>query len=40
MLLRSCYNAMEEMEYMEELVTLTNLRNIILKLQYKLGERW
>ncbi|XP_052470971.1 uncharacterized protein LOC128027405 [Carassius gibelio] len=40
MFLRSCCNAMEEMEYMEELDTISNMRSIVLKLPYKLRERW
>ena len=38
--LRSCCNTMEEMEYMEELDTVSNMRSIVLKLPYKLRERW
>lgn len=37
MFLRSCRNAIEEMEYMEELDTVSN---IVLKLPYKLREKW
>lgn len=36
MFLRSCYNAMEEMEYLEDLDTVSNIRSIVLKLSYKL----
>ncbi|KAL1277030.1 hypothetical protein QQF64_023703 [Cirrhinus molitorella] len=38
--LRSCCNAMEDLEFMEELDTVANLRSIALKLPYKLRERW
>ncbi len=40
MFLRSCCNAMEEMEYMEELDTVSNMRSLVFKLPYKLRERW
>ncbi|KAK0134388.1 hypothetical protein N1851_030045 [Merluccius polli] len=40
MFLRSCCNAMEEMEYMQELDTISNMRSIALKLPYKLREKW
>lgn len=40
MFLRSCCNAMEEMEYMEKLDTVSNMRSIVLKLPYKLKEKW
>ncbi|KAL2086463.1 hypothetical protein ACEWY4_017522 [Coilia grayii] len=40
MFLRSCCNAMEEMSYMEELDTVSTMKSIILKLPYKLRERW
>ena len=38
--LRSCCTAMEQLEYMEELDTISNMRNIIFKLPYKLREKW
>lgn len=38
--LRGCCNAMEQLEYMEELDTSSNMRNIVLKLPYKLREKW
>lgn len=38
--LRTCCNAMEELEYMEELDTIANMKNIVLKLPYKLREKW
>ena len=38
--LRTCCNAMEELEYLEELDTISNMKNIVLKLPYKLRERW
>lgn len=38
--LRSCCNAMENVEYMEELDTISNMKNIVLKLPYKWRERW
>ena len=38
--LRSCCNAMEQLQYMEELDTISNMRNIIFILPYKLRERW
>ena len=31
---------MEEMEYMEELDTISSMRSIVLKLPYKLREKW
>ena len=31
---------MEQLEYMEELDTISNMRNIIFKLPYKLREKW
>ncbi|KAL7830822.1 hypothetical protein SRHO_G00319490 [Serrasalmus rhombeus] len=40
MFLRSCCNAMENMEYMEELDMVYNMRSIALKLPYKLREKW
>lgn len=40
MFLRSCCNAMEEMSYMEELDTVSTMKSIVLKLPYKLRERW
>ena len=40
MFLRSGCNAMEEMEHLEELDTVSNMRSIVLKLPYKLRERW
>lgn len=38
--LRTCCNAMEELEYPEELDTISNMKNIVLKLPYKLREKW
>ena len=38
--LRSCCNAMEQLQYMEELDTISNMRKIIFILPYKLRERW
>ncbi|KAK0131195.1 hypothetical protein N1851_034100 [Merluccius polli] len=38
--MRSCCNAMENLEYMEELNTISNMRKISSKLPYKLRERW
>lgn len=38
--LRSCCNAMENVEYMGELDTISNMKNIVLKLPYKWRERW
>lgn len=38
--LRSCCNAMEDLEFMEELDTVANMRSMALKLPYKLRERW
>ncbi|XP_061882235.1 uncharacterized protein LOC133633659 [Entelurus aequoreus] len=40
MFLRSCCNAMEETEYMDELDTVANMRNIAFKLPFKLKEKW
>ena len=40
MFLRSCCNAMEEMEYMQELDTISSMRSIVLKLPFKLREKW
>ncbi|KAL7878212.1 hypothetical protein SRHO_G00048550 [Serrasalmus rhombeus] len=40
MFLWSCCNAMEDMKYMEELDTVSNMRSIALKLPYKLREKW
>lgn len=39
MFLRSCCNAMEDLEYMEELNTVASMRSIALKLPYKLMEK-
>lgn len=38
--LRECCNAMEEMQYMRELDMPANMRTVILKLPYKLREKW
>lgn len=38
--LRSCCNGMEDLDFMEELDTVSNMRTIALKLPYKLRERW
>lgn len=38
--LRGCSNLTEHIAYMRELDLPTNMRNIILKLPYKLRERW
>lgn len=38
--LRSCCNSMEDLEFMEELDTVSNMRSIAFKLPYKLRERW
>jgi hypothetical protein len=38
--LRSCCTAMEQLEYMEELDTISNMKNIIFKLPYKFREKW
>lgn len=38
--LRGCSNLTEHIAYMKELDLPTNMRNIILKLPYKLRERW
>lgn len=40
MFLRSCCNAIEEMSYMEELDTISTMKNIAVKLPYKLREKW
>lgn len=40
MFLGSSCNAMEETEYMEELDTISSIRSIVLKLPYKLREKW
>ncbi|XP_042566272.1 uncharacterized protein LOC122133673 [Clupea harengus] len=40
MFLRSCCNAMEEMDYMQELDTISSMRSIALKLPFKLKEKW
>ena len=40
MFLRSCCNAMEEMEYTQELDTISSMRSIVLKLPFKLREKW
>ena len=40
MFLRSCCNTMEEMDYMQELDTISNMRSIALKLPFKLKEKW
>ena len=38
--LRSCCNAMEEMDYMQELDTISNMRSIALKVPFELKEKW
>lgn len=38
--LRGCSNLTEHIAYMKELDLPTNMRNVILKLPYKLRERW
>lgn len=38
--LRECCNAMENVQYMRELNMSTNMKTLILKLPYKLRERW
>ncbi len=40
MFLRACDTAMSDMDYMEEFNAISNMRNIILKLPYKLREKW
>ncbi len=40
MFLRACGTAMSDMDYMEEFNAISNMRNIILKLPYKLREKW
>ncbi|XP_061753152.1 uncharacterized protein LOC133550969 [Nerophis ophidion] len=40
MFLRSCCNAMEDTDYMDELDTVANMRNIAFKLPFKLKENW
>ncbi len=37
-LLRSCCNGMDDLQFMEELDTVANMRSIALKLPYKLRE--
>ena len=38
--LRGCCNAMEEITYMEELDLSSNLKALVIKLPYKIRERW
>ncbi|KAK0146738.1 hypothetical protein N1851_013945 [Merluccius polli] len=38
--LRGCCNAMTEIQYMEELNIPSHMRHVIMKLPYKLRERW
>ncbi|KAL0151450.1 hypothetical protein M9458_053236 [Cirrhinus mrigala] len=38
--LRECCNAMQDLEYMDELNVASNLKLIVSKLPYKLCERW
>ena len=38
--LRGCCNAMTEIQYMEELNIPSQMRHVIMKLPYKLRERW
>lgn len=38
--LRECCNAMEDVQYMRELDMPANMRKVILKLPYKLREKW
>lgn len=38
--LRSCCNAMEDVQYLHDLDTPSNMLDIIKKLQYKMRERW
>ena len=40
MFLRSCCNAMEEMEYTQELDTISSMRSIVLKLPFNFREKW
>ncbi len=40
MSLRACGTAMSDMDYMEEFNAISNMRNIILKLPFKLKEKW
>lgn len=38
--LRECSNAMEELQYLEELNMPSNMKIVIQKLPYKLGKKW
>jgi len=38
--LRGCCNAMENLAYMEEMNVVSNMRTILMKLPYKIRERW
>ena len=38
--LRECYNAMQDLEYMDELNVASNLKLLVSKFPYKLRERW
>ena len=38
--LRGCCNAMENLEYMEEMNVISNMRTILMKLPYRLREGW
>ena len=38
--LRECHNAMQDLEYMDELDVTSTLKLIVSKLPYKLRERW
>lgn len=38
--LRSCCNAMEDMKYSHEIILSSNLKILVMKLLYKLRERW
>ncbi len=38
--LRDCCNVMEDLQHMEEMNVPSNLRLIMMKLSYKLREKW
>lgn len=38
--LRGCHNAMQDLQYLEELDSTSNIRCIVLKLPYKYREKW
>jgi len=38
--LRGCCNTMEDVEFLDEINSTSNMRNVIMKLPFKLREKW